>query len=203
VATMDRLWMPFLVHHFSEVMPPAPLLLVSPTRRFSALALTPCSVCNDNLLPSKPRVDPEWIRYSAPGSCGGCGLLCCAICHCRCSCLHPECNKGMIRFMRPVENCGRCHGWAHENCECIRHCSWCHAKMVFAMLANPKALLTASLAITSIAVGANGSGTFSVTCAPDASRISPQTNTDKYSTIYGAHVNLGAVGEYFSSNCII
>jgi hypothetical protein len=127
VATMDHLWMPLLAHHFGDVVPPALLLLVRPARRFSALALTRCSVCKKILLPSMPRVDPAWSRYSAPGSCWLCGLLCCAKCHCRCRCLNEDCNDGMSTTHPFHEFCGECRGWAHQDCECIvLHCKWCH-----------------------------------------------------------------------------
>jgi hypothetical protein len=92
VATMDRLWMPFLAHHFGDVVPPAYLLLLDPAHRFSALVLTLCSVCEKILLPSKPRVDPEWSRYSASRSYGCCERLCCVTCHCQCRCINDKCD---------------------------------------------------------------------------------------------------------------
>jgi hypothetical protein len=114
VATMDRLWMPLLARHFADVVPPTPLLLLSPARRFRVLALIPCSVCNQILHPLKPRAGPVWIRYSASRSCGFCGLLCCATCHCQCRCLNDVCNIEMLvhNGLVPVEvvHCRRCHG---------------------------------------------------------------------------------------------
>jgi hypothetical protein len=122
VATMDRLWMPLLARHFGNVVFSASLLLLSPARRFRALALTPCSVCNEILLPLKPRADPEWSRYSAPGSCVLCGLLCCTTCHCRCRCLNDDCSIDSL----VVIDCERCHGWAHDDCsQFFSFCSWC------------------------------------------------------------------------------
>jgi hypothetical protein len=124
VATMDRLWTPLLAFHFDNVVPPTSLLLLSAARRFRVLALTPCSVCNELLLPSKPRDDPEWSRYSAPGSCLLCGLLCCATCHCRCSCLNERCHDAKLTN---VTNCCRCRGWAHDNCQWYSFCTACEA----------------------------------------------------------------------------
>lgn len=49
VATMGSLWLPLLLLHVGNVVPPTPLLLLSPARCFCTLALTPCSVCNENI----------------------------------------------------------------------------------------------------------------------------------------------------------
>jgi hypothetical protein len=136
VATMDRLWMPLLARHFGDVLPPASLLLLSATSRFSVLALTPCSVCSEILLPSKPRVDPEWSRYSANRSCGLCGLLCCASCHCRCSCLNERCH---VAKSTDVTDCCRCRGWAHDNCQWCVHFAQ-RAKRISLAHANPNSL---------------------------------------------------------------
>jgi hypothetical protein len=108
VATIVSLWLPLLVYHFGDVVPPTPLLTLDPARRFRALALTPCSVCKEILLPPKPRVDPKWSRYSVIWSCVLCGLLCCTACHCRCRCLNDVCRIGVITANH--NDCRRCHG---------------------------------------------------------------------------------------------
>lgn len=128
---MDRLWLPLLAHHFGDVVPPAPLLLLSPARRFRALALTPCSVCDEILLPLEPRLDPVWSRYSVPRSCGLCDLPCCSTCHCRCRCLDEECDIGKIDRDYDYD-CKSCRAWAHEACyESFSICPGCQVDFCF------------------------------------------------------------------------
>jgi hypothetical protein len=132
VATIDDLWTPLLAHHFGDVVLPASVLPLGSAHRFNTLALIPCSVCDKILLPPEPKVDPVWSRYSAPRSCGICGLPCCATCHCRCRCLDEECDVAELDRHYNY-NCGRCRAWAHKNCyHLFSMCTGCRVCFCFA-----------------------------------------------------------------------
>jgi hypothetical protein len=101
VATMDRLWISLLARHFGDVDIPPHLLMLMPDRKFQALALIPCSICTTGLLPN-PK---ETSGYSNPHSCGLCGSLCCASCHCVSHCLDAECERAREENPVLAEEC--------------------------------------------------------------------------------------------------
>jgi hypothetical protein len=127
VASLDLLWSPMLVRHFSDVQVPLRFSGLSPSIKLRALAPSLCSVCTEVLLSAK--LSAEIIatchvyttRYLAPHSCGysGCGLICCAACRCRCHCLRIECEDAKTS---DVSRCDRCQGWAYHPCEELIRC---------------------------------------------------------------------------------
>jgi hypothetical protein len=126
VATQDRLWQPLLAKHFKAVMP---LTKWGPTpaRQFSAIALSPCSVCQKPVLP----LQELGSRYPGVHSCEkeGCEELCCAACHCQCSCLRRHCklDRDEDNLDLSVFMCACCRAWCHSDCneQSIISCDAC------------------------------------------------------------------------------
>jgi hypothetical protein len=120
VATLDRTWQPLLAKHFNAVKL---LARWGPTsaRQFSAIAFTSCSVCEDLVLTKQ-----RGRRYRGAHSCEeeGCEELCCAACHCQCSCLG-GCNENRGKGDADINVCVDCHAWCHSECGEILSCNVC------------------------------------------------------------------------------
>jgi hypothetical protein len=98
------------------------------------LAVAPCSVCDRPVL-QLDQNQIESTRYGIPGSCDVCGQLCCAACHCQCHCLadelcvwhdDDEADNDEEELEGALEECSRCLGWAHAECNQIEaSCPYC------------------------------------------------------------------------------
>lgn len=123
MATMDCLWRPFLLRHFSDIDRDT-WKLWGPSLKcqFRALALSSCSVCNMVLLPAKSKT--RTTRYPNPHACGLCGSLCCSGCYCQCRCLKSDCQLALNSQVLAFQ-CWSCRGSAHVHCHQISFCAEC------------------------------------------------------------------------------
>ena len=120
-AIRDLLWRPWLTMHFGDVKSWA-MWGSTPALQYSALALAPCSVCNQPLL-RLDLVEGASTRYPRPHSCdiGQCELLCCAAHHCGCRCLTGySCTQPPHPTVLTCTHCKGCKGWAHRVCDQIQ-----------------------------------------------------------------------------------